>query len=227
MTKQPDMERAASNGSYEPGRLARTPPPVDWTTSRHRISHAQLGGVTEGGSLIHIAHRGPFDNFDWCKELPRVPARLAHVLSCTGSGRKVPIPAGTPEGWTEDGRLDWAQRFNKIATPTVLYKDSWVKRKLELKELKGVLDIPAIEECGTELRARMKGMRMPGKIYGALLSEISRGFRRAKIRKRKRTRVEVGNAEDTKSPEIPTEDTRTQTETASTEKEASAKPEKM
>jgi hypothetical protein len=50
-----------------------------------------------------------------------------------------------------------------------------------------VLDIHAIEECGTALRGRMKAMRMPGKVYGALLGEISRGF---KIRKRKRVGTE-------------------------------------
>jgi hypothetical protein len=72
-----------------------------------------------------------------------------------------------------------------------------VKRRLELKELKGVLDIPVLEECGTELRARMKGMRMPGKVYGALLSEISRGFKSARKGKRKRMIEEDKDHEDT------------------------------
>jgi hypothetical protein len=101
-----------------------------------------------------------------------------------------------------------------------------VKRKLELKELKGVLDISAIEECGTELRARMQEIRMPGKIYGALLSETSRGFRRANNGKRKRTRNEVENAEGTESPEMPTNETRVKMATASTGKEVSVRPEK-
>jgi hypothetical protein len=93
------------------------------------------------------------------------------------------VPAEVPEGWTNNSRLIWEKRFDKIATPTVFYKDNWVKRRLELKELKGVLDIHAMEECGTAMRERMKAMRMPGKVYGALLGEISRGF---KHRKRKR-----------------------------------------
>jgi hypothetical protein len=175
----------------------RESPPADWTTSRHRISHAQLGGVTEGEFQIHIACRGPLEDFDWCTNLPGVPARLEHILTCTGSGRKVPIPDETPEGWTEDGRLRWEHRFKKIVTPTVFYKDCWVKRRLELKELKGVLDILALEECGTELRARMKGMWMPGKVYGALLSEISRGFKSARRGKRKRSIEEDKDHEDT------------------------------
>jgi hypothetical protein len=94
----------------------RESPPADWTTSRQRVSHAQLGGVTEGEFLIHIACRGLLENFDWCNNLPGVLAKLEHVLTCTGLGRKVPIPDGTPEGWTADGRLQWEPRFEKIAT---------------------------------------------------------------------------------------------------------------
>jgi hypothetical protein len=169
----------------------RESPPANWTTSRHRVGHAQLGGVTEGEFVIHIAHRGQFDGFDWCKDLPGVPAKLAHVLTCTGSGRKVPIPEGTPDGWTEGGRLLWERRFDKVATPTVFYKDSWVKRRLELKELKGVFDIPAQEVCGTALKEKLKAMRMLGKVYGALLSEISRGFKTIRRLDQKRSRGEM------------------------------------
>jgi hypothetical protein len=170
----------------------RESPPANWMTSRHRVGHAQLGGMTEGEFLIHIAHRGPFEDFEWCKGLPGVPAKLMHVLTCTGSGRKVPVPEGIPDGRTSSERLIWEQRFDKIATPTVFYKDSWVKRRLELKELKGMLlDIPVQEECGSALRARMKEMRMPGKIYGALLSEVSRGFAKARRLERKRPLEEV------------------------------------
>jgi hypothetical protein len=168
-------------------------PPANWSTCRKRVSHAQLGGVTEGEFTVYVAYRGPFEGFNLYEELPGVPAKLQNVLQCTGSGRKIPIPDETPEGWTENSRLKWESRFEKIATPTVFYKDSWVKRRLEIKELKGVLDIPVIEECGTALRGRMKAMRMPGKVYGALLGEISGGF---KIRKRKRVRMERATEPD-------------------------------
>jgi hypothetical protein len=147
------------------------------------------GGVTEGEFTINVASRGPFAEFDWCAKLPGTSAKLQHVLQCTWSGRKIPIPVKAPEGWTADNRLKWECRFDKIATPTVFYKDNWVKRRLELKELKGVLDIPAMEECGTALRERMKTMRIPGKVYGALLAEISRGF---KSNKRKREPEKTG-----------------------------------
>jgi hypothetical protein len=201
-------------------------PPEDWTTSRKKVSHAQLGGVTDGEFLIHIAYRGPFEDFDWCENLPGVPAKLVHVLSCIGSGRKIPIPEGVPDGWAAGERLCWANRFKKIATPTVYYKDSWVKRRLELKELKGMLDIPVLDKCGVELRERMKAMRMPGKVYGALLSKISRGFRNARKRKRKASASEGERREEEGTETRKEDDSKgfgTREETS--EKELAARPE--
>jgi hypothetical protein len=134
----------------------RGSPPAQWTTRRMKIRHDQLGGVTEGEFTVHVAHTGEFTGFKWCENLQGVPARLGHVLECTGTGKKVPIPKDTPEGWTQDGRLHWARRFDKIMTPTVFDKSSWIVRRLGLKELKSVLDVPAMIDCGTELRGKLK-----------------------------------------------------------------------
>jgi hypothetical protein len=113
---------------------------------------------------------------------------LNHVLTCTGSGRKVPVTEGLKGGWTEDDKLVWENRFKKIDTPTVYYRDGWLHRRLELKELKAVLDVPDSGECGASLRVRLKAMRMPGKVYVTVLDEIRRAFasrRRKIIRPRK------------------------------------------
>jgi hypothetical protein len=125
---------------------------LQWTTPRMKIRHDQLGGVTEGEFMVNVAHIKEFTGFDWCERLQQVPARLGHVLECTGTGRKVPIPNETPKGWTQDGRLHWERRFHKIMTPTVFDKTRWVVRRLGLKELKSVRDVPEMMDCGTELQ---------------------------------------------------------------------------
>jgi hypothetical protein len=138
-------------------------PPREWRIRRQRIRHESLGGVTNGEFTVHLAHRGEFDGFDWFQELKGVLAKLNHVLTCTGSGRKVPATEELKRGWTEDDKLVWANRFEKIDTPTVYYKDAWLHRRLELKELKAVLDVPDSSECGARLRVRLKAMKMPGR----------------------------------------------------------------
>jgi hypothetical protein len=162
--------------------------PSQWTTQRMKIRHDQFGGVTEGEFTVLVAHTGEFTGFDWCENLQGVPARLGQVLECTGTGKKVPIPNERPEGWTQDGRLHWERRYDKIMTPTVFDKTSWVVRQLGLKELKSVMDVPAMMDCGTELRAKLKEMKMPGKIYVCLLDEVRRAFEK---RRQKRSRRET------------------------------------
>jgi hypothetical protein len=151
-------------------------PPGEWTIRRKKIRYDALGGVTNGEFVVHVAHRGEFSGFNWFDELRGAPAKLNHVLTCTGSGRKVPMTDGGKRGWTPDDRLVWGNRFEKIDTPTVYFKDSWLSRRLELKELKAVLDVPDSNECGTALQQRLKGMRMPGKLYVAVLDEVNRAF---------------------------------------------------
>jgi hypothetical protein len=112
---------------------------------------------------------------------------LRHILTCTGSGCKIPIPDGKPRGWTNDERLKWAGRFGQIDTPTVFYKDHWVARRLELKELRVVLDVPIIAKSGSDLRHKLKRMKVPGKMDVAILGEIQKAFHG---RKGKRTRKE-------------------------------------
>jgi hypothetical protein len=133
-------------------------PPKEWTIRRRKIRHDEIGGVTNGEFGIHIAHRGDFDGFDWFGDLKGVPAKLNHVLTYTGSGRKVPATDATKRGWTDNDKLIWGGRFEKIDTPRVYFKDAWLSRRLELKELKTVLDVPDGKECGTALRQRLRLM---------------------------------------------------------------------
>jgi hypothetical protein len=146
-------------------------------------------GMTEGEFSVSIAYKGEFEGFPWCEGLVGAPAVLRHILNCTGSGRKIGIPAGKPRGWTVDDRLEWTERFGRTDTPTFFYKEHWVSRKLELKELRAVLDVPIVTECGTDLRRRLKCMKVPGNIYVAVLDEIQKAFRG---RKGKRKRAEKG-----------------------------------
>jgi hypothetical protein len=154
----------------------RGSPPSAWTILRKRIRHDELGGVTTGEFVVHVAHRGEFNGFNWFREMKGVSAKLNHVLTCAGLGRKVPMTTGIKRGWTDDDKLVWANRFEKIDTPTVYFKDSWLSRRLELKELKAVLDVPDGFESGSALRQRLKAMCMPGKLYVAVLDEVNRAF---------------------------------------------------
>jgi hypothetical protein len=154
----------------------RGSPPSAWTILRKRIRHDELGGVTNGEFVVHVAHRGEFNGFNWFREMKGVSAKLNHVLTCTGLGRKVPRTTGIKRGSTDNDKLVWANRFEKIDTPTVYSKESWLSRRLELKELKAVLDVPDGDESGSALRQRLKAMRMPGKLYVAVLDKVSRAF---------------------------------------------------
>jgi hypothetical protein len=51
-----------------------------------------------------------------------------------------------------------------------------LSRKLDLKELKAVLDVPDSDECGTVLRHRLKAMKLPGKVYVDVLDKVRRAF---------------------------------------------------
>jgi hypothetical protein len=147
-------------------------PSSEWSIRRKRIRHDALGSVTNGEFMVHLAHRRDFDGFDWFQDFKGVPAKLNHVLTCTGSGQKVPCTEGLKQGWTEDDKLVWKSRLKRIDAPTVYDKDGWLHRRLELKELKAVLDVPDSGECGAKLRLRLKSMKMPGKLYVGILDEI-------------------------------------------------------
>jgi hypothetical protein len=141
--------------------------------------------VTNGEFMLHVAHRGDFSGFAWFENMKGVTAKLDHALTCTGLGRKTPMTDKGKRGWTEDDKLDWTSRFEKIDTPTVYFKDAWLYRRLELKELKSVLDVPDGDECGTALRRRLKGMRMPGKLCVAVLDEVSHAFESRRLKRRR------------------------------------------
>jgi hypothetical protein len=179
----------------------REAPPREWNTCWKKLKHDQLGGVTEGEFSVCIMYRGEFEGFPWCDGLVGAPAVLRHILTCTGSGRKIPIPEGKPRGWTTDERLVFSDRFGRIDTPTVFYKDHWVSRRLELKELRVVLDVPIVAEAGSYLRHKLKCMKVPGKVYVAILGEIQRAFHG---RKGKRTRKEKRKEAPAKTEKVAT-----------------------
>jgi hypothetical protein len=177
----------------------RGPPPSKWTILRKKICHDALGDVTNGEFLVHVAHMAEFSGFDWFEGFQEgVPEKLRHVLTCTGSGRKVPVQDGIKWGWTEDEKVIWGNKFEKIDTPTVYFKDAWLSRRLELKELKAVLDVPDGDDCGAVLLLnRLKAMKMPGKVYVAILDEVQRAFQ---SRRRKRIRVEESESCPSRKP---------------------------
>jgi hypothetical protein len=161
--------------AMEPWRVS---PSNDWSLFTRRVGHEELGGVTDGQFAVRLAVRKELAPDEWVGEPREVRGKFVHLLNCTASGRRVPVPKGTPKGWANDGLLNkWESRFGKVETPTVFTTENWISQRLELKELKGVLDVPAVLDCGLELRERLREMTMPGKVYIAILEEISNCLR--------------------------------------------------
>ena len=129
------------------------------------IYHADQGGVSNGRFKLSIYSKV---DIDW--SLPKSTfSSLEAVLDSKLLGSVMPIP---PEGepQTYQGLIHWRNRFEPVIAPTVYHSCQAVKRKLNLKELAGVLDFPSdrIElMTDTQLKVLTQTTSIPGKVYYA------------------------------------------------------------
>jgi hypothetical protein len=90
-------------------------------------------------------------------------------------------PIGAPPlGQDRDGMLHWNRRLHTIEAPTVFTKLFWVKRKLTIKELCSVLDLPSSEASRPNTKEWIGDISVPGKVRARVVDAIREWTSRAK-----------------------------------------------
>jgi hypothetical protein len=150
------------------------PPPCQWTCSTQTFSHQELGGVTNGVFKVYLARGIGTTCAVSFGTNPSARAILSHVLDAVAPGSRCPIPPvdSIPLGRDRNGLLHWGRRMDSIEAPTVFSKAHWVKRKLTLKELVSVLDLPSYKATETRTREWMSDVAVPGKVRARVVEAI-------------------------------------------------------
>jgi hypothetical protein len=143
------------------------PPRDGWVSSMHSFSHQALGGVSNGSFQVFVARRVTSTHEVLFPDQVAARTKLSHILDAVASGSRCPVPDDSvpPLGRDRDGLLHWARRMQNIEAPTVFTKAHWVKRKLTLKELCSVLDLPSsLAGDRNTNKAWMENVAVPGKV---------------------------------------------------------------
>jgi hypothetical protein len=158
------------------------PPHDGWTCLVRNFSHQRLGGVTNGDYKIYIALRNGTPHELQFSQRIAAKTRLSHVLDAVPPGSRCPIPliGAPPLGQDRDGMLHWNRRLHTIEAPTVFTKLFWVKRKLTIKELCSVLDLPSSEASRPNTKEWIGDISMPGKVRARVVEAIRKWTSRAK-----------------------------------------------
>ena len=143
-----------------------SPPRNDWACATHSLSHQDLGGVTNGVFRVFWARRCSTTHDVTFPDQAASRSRLNHILDVVAPGSRCPIPPdeGTPLGQDRNGLLHWGRRMQAIEAPTVFSKTHWVKRKLTLKELCSVLDLPLNKGAEHHTKLWIADVTLPGKV---------------------------------------------------------------
>ncbi|KAI2508968.1 hypothetical protein MHU86_5463 [Fragilaria crotonensis] len=150
---------------------------VGWRIHRRSISHAAIGGVTDGIFSVFLASRVEED-VGWCIPATGVRATLSRVVDPTKGGRAVDPPVATTGSVearnTARGLLEWKKRFDKVCVPTVYSKDKWAVRKLSDTELVDVLDLPGTmrKRMNSGQLAQLSKLKVPGKVMAAVVESL-------------------------------------------------------
>ena len=119
----------------------------DWRCEVHKLSHHELGGVTDGVFHVMIATRRNDRAVAWEPSPGLGWNKLGSVTDPTvGNGHKMssqlePIQPGMIQ--TDEGLLSWKGRRDPVLTRSVFFPGGWVKRRLTPKELLMAMDAPA------------------------------------------------------------------------------------
>jgi hypothetical protein len=94
------------------------------------------------------------------------------------AGSRCPIPpeGGTPLGQDRNGSLHWGRRLHAIEALTVFSKTHWVKRKLTLKELCSVLDLPINKATEPDAKDWIADITVPGKVRARVVDAVRTQF---------------------------------------------------
>ena len=151
-----------------------SPPRNDWACATHSLSHQDLGGVTNGVFRVFWARRCSTTHDVTFPDQAASRSRLSHILDVVAPGSRCPIPLdeGTPLGQDRNGLLHWGRRMQAIEAPTVFSKTHWVKRKLTLKELCSVLDLPLIKGTEHDTKLWIAKLTLPGKVRARAVEAV-------------------------------------------------------
>jgi hypothetical protein len=124
--------------------------PNGWQAYTETFAHSDLGGVTTGRFLVHMAlctetTYGP------PPEPVGVAATLRQVLDPMVVGGKRATEVSPSKAYnTAGGLLLWKQRHGLVTAPTVYPARPYVQRRLEDKELLLALDVPGTRIKGAD-----------------------------------------------------------------------------
>jgi hypothetical protein len=155
-----------------------SPPRNNWACGTHTFSHQHLGGVTNGDFRVYWARRCSTTHEITFPDQAASRASLSHILDVVAAGSRCPIPpeGGTPLGQDRNGSLHWGRRLHAIEAPTVFSKTHWVKRKLTLKELCAVLDLPINKATEPDAKDWIAEITVPGKVRARVVDAVRTWF---------------------------------------------------
>lgn len=150
-------------------------PPADgWSCETRQIRHQDVGGVSNGCFDVFLAKSVGLKKSISRVLTQAVRARFKHMLDPTLTGIRCAIPSDklAPLGQDVLGLLHWDRRFYNIESPTVFLKAHWVRRRLSLKELSNVLDLPK-ESLESQLTKEFfLKIKVPGKVRAQVIESI-------------------------------------------------------
>ncbi|GKY95914.1 hypothetical protein MPSEU_000552000 [Mayamaea pseudoterrestris] len=163
--KLPGVELVIWFGSYSRGNV-----PLGWIRTSHLIRHSELGGVTNGEFVVHLATRSDAPLAKLPQEVG-VRMYLASIIDKTANG----VPCSPPTN-AEDVLVDLRQLGDRYVVPSVFSRTGFVRRKLSSKEVNLVWDLPATitKSCPPRLVERLvEEVRLPFKIRVHALSVLT------------------------------------------------------
>lgn len=124
--------------------------PNGWQAYTEVFTHQDLGGVTTGKFLVHMALRTG-TTYGPPPEPVGVAAKLGQVLDPMVVGGKRAMEVSPSEAYNmAGGLLLWKQWHGLVMAPTVYAAWPYVQRRLEDKELLLVLEVPGTRIKGVD-----------------------------------------------------------------------------
>lgn len=152
---------------------------VGWKFVGVKMSHAELGGVSDG--IFHVRYAIRRDETDW-EIVPQCGINfrntVAQVWHSANGGRLCnKVDKAQDKSGSMMDVISWENRvMPSVRGPTVYNKNKWARRRLTTKELSDVADMPAIIfKASDELvQKQMIRFDVPGKVLSSAIFGIRR-----------------------------------------------------
>ena len=148
-----------------------------WVKRFWRLSHAQVGGCSNGTWTLHSVHRLGYLSPAPLSQSISLPAGSVHrvVDARAGNGRPVPCPTSTSastSGTSCHSLFPLDNPFARFTVPSAFTPSGWCLRTLTLKEKLALQDYPAdIISCFSVAKQRLllHCAGVPSRVLGFLL----------------------------------------------------------